>query len=217
MVHNCKLGLGFGMGADKFITAVRGQAKDEHKKPLVITRKFSEQVVGIYRDSHPQVRKLWKRGEEALKAIACGHVGVAVDYRGVVRTCEAGLLMPGGLRILYPDLKYEKGAGPFGGEWTFWNGKAREHIYGAKLIENIIQCLARIIVMDQSRITADELTGVAKWTHSVHDEAVFVAPAFEAPYVQNRLLANMRIPPAWCSTLPLNSEGGIHQRYGLAK
>ena len=212
-----KLGLGFGMGHMKFITSVRGQAKDAEGKPLIIDTGFAKKVVDIYRGSHLQVQKLWKRGESALTAIARGEIGLAVDYRGVVKTCKDGLLMPGGLRILFPELRYEKTASVFGGEWTFWNGKAREHIYGAKLIENIVQCLARLIVMDQCRAVKKELATIAKWVHSVHDEGVFVTEDFYAPYVLERLLATMRLPPAWCDDLPLNSEGGFARRYGEAK
>lgn len=212
-----KLGLGFGMGHEKFISTVRGQAKDENKKPIIISPEFSKEVVGIYRDAHPQVQKLWKRGGDALRAIAEGRCGVSVDYRGVVKTCKDGLQMPGGLKILFPDLQFKKAAQGWGGEWTFWNGKEREKIYGAKLIENIVQCLARIIVFEQCRVTAKECRDIAKWTHSVHDEGVFVAPLFYAPYVLERLLSNMRIPPAWAPDLPLNSEGGFHERYGQCK
>jgi len=212
-----KLGLGYGMGHVKFVAAVRGQAKDEEGKPLIIDIGFSKKVVDIYRGSHAQVQKLWKRGESALEAIARGNVGMAVDYRGVVKTCKEGLLMPGGLRILFPELRYEKSDSVFGGEWTFWNGKAREHIYGAKLIENIVQCLARLIVMEQCRQAKKEFATIAKWAHSVHDEGVFVTEDFYAPYVLERLLDTMRIPPAWCADLPLNSEGGFARRYGEAK
>lgn len=213
-----KLGLGFGMGSAKFVFAVRGQAKGKDGKPLVITQKFSNDVVEIYRNAHPQVRKLWKRGEDALDAILHGRVGLDVDYRGVVRTCDGGLLMPGGLKILYPDLQFEKDkTRGWGGEYTFWNGKMREHIYGPKVIENIIQCLARIVVFDQCRLTAKALKGIARWAHSVHDEGVFVAPDFYAPYAQETLQLHMRVSPSWAPDLPLNSEGGFHQRYGMAK
>lgn len=218
LVANCKLGLGYGMGAPKFVFAVRAQAKGPDDKPLIITENFSKNVVDVYRAAHPQVKKLWQRGEDALKAIARCEVGLGIDYRGIVKTCEDGLVMPGGLKILYPELRYEKdSSSPFGGEWSFWNGKAREHIYGAKVIENIVQCLARLVVFEQCRRTANELKGLARWSHSVHDEGVFVAHAFEASFALDTLMRNMRTPLPWCESLPLNSEGGIHQRYGKAK
>lgn len=217
MGKTAKLGLGFGLGHERFVLGVRKDAKGPDGKPLIITLAFSKQVVDIYRSAHPQVLKLWKRGTAALQAINQGEIGVGVDFRGIVKTCKDGLIMPGGLRILFPELKFDKQAGQFGGEWSFWNGKTREHIYGPKLIENIIQCLARIIVFEQCRLAAAELATIAKWVHSVHDEGVFVTEDFYAPYVTERLLSTMRVPPAWCESLPLNSEGGFNRRYGRAK
>ncbi|MFM7007920.1 MAG: hypothetical protein ACKO0Z_01070, partial [Betaproteobacteria bacterium] len=221
-----KLGLGYGMGHAKFIGAVRAQAKDAAGKPLVIESAFAKNVVDIYRSAHPQVQKLWRRGDEALKAIAKGEIDVPVDFRGIVRTCKDGLVMPGGLKILYPELRWDANGGDNKrGEWTFWNGKTREHLYGAKVIENIIQCLARLIVMEQSLDTLHDLRReikscageVVRWAHSVHDEAVYVVPEFEGPFALATLMRNMRKSPSWCATLPLNSEGGIHIRYGKAK
>lgn len=228
-----KLGLGFGMGAARFKIAVRGQAKvrkkDKHGEvvldsygkpvmiPLRITDQFAEQVVGIYRESHPQVRKFWKRCEAALDCIIRGNVGVDVDFRGVVKTCKDGLLLPGGIRILYPDLRKVQQDGGYM-EYEFWNGKHRERIYGAKVAENIIQCLARIAVMYQCLDAEKEVAPVdASWVHSQHDEGIFDTPAYEAPWVLERIMASMRTSPSWAPDLPLNCEGGIHQRYGLAK
>lgn len=234
-----KLGLGFGMGDEKFVFAVRAQAKVDKKDaqgnvvldqitgkpekvPLVITREFAKKVVGIYRDNHPQVRKLWKRGQSALDAIIAGQIGMPVDFRGVVKTCKDGLEFPGGIKIFYPDLKKVKVGQDQNGrdqfEYEFWNGKHRERIYGAKVIENIIQCLARITVMRQCLDAEREVLHVgAEWKHSVHDEGIFVSPVFEAPWVLERMMANFRKTPEWAPGLPVNCEGGFHMRYGLAK
>jgi hypothetical protein len=212
-----KLGLGFGMGAGRFQIAVRGQAKDKAGKPLRISAQFSEQVVGIYRESHPQVRKLWKRCEGALDCIVRGVIGTDVDFRGVVKTCKDGLVFPGGIKILYPDLKKVPiGDGRY--EYEFWNGKHRERIYGAKVTENIIQCLARIVVMYQCLDADAEVSKVgASWAHSQHDEGIFVSPAWEGPWVLERIMAHMRCSPSWAPDLPVNCEGGLHRRYGKAK
>jgi hypothetical protein len=212
-----KLGLGFGMGAAKFIHTVRAQAK-ENGQPKIISAATSQQVVDVYRKAHPQVQVLWKRGESILKVIANGVEGVALDQHGVVKTCKDGLIMPNGLKILYPDLQYKKDANNgWKGAWTYWNGKAREHIYGPKVIENVVQCLARIVVFEQCLRTAKIVKGIARWVMSVHDEGVFVAHEFEAPWVMQVLMEQMRIPLWWCETLPLNSEGGFNRRYGHAK
>lgn len=213
-----KLGLGFGMGVMKFIISVRGQAKDKNGRPLILTTEFAAYVVDVYRRSHPQVVKLWKRAEHALECISKGVEDMPVDFRGIVRTCRDGLVMPGGLRILYPDLKRVKAeSGPFEWEWEFWNGKNRERIYGAKVVENIIQCLARIVVFNQCLATAKEARDEARWVLSSHDEGGFVTDEFYAAWLYDLLMKNMRVPPTWAPDLPLNSEGGFHERYGLAK
>jgi hypothetical protein len=218
MSKKVKLGLGFGMGDIKFAITVRGEAKNKEGKPLILTPAFSARVVDIYRRLHPYVKQLWKRGDNAIKAIANGQIGVPVDFRGIVKTCKDGLLLPDGLKILYPDLKFERDpANPKFGEWTFWNGKSRETIYGAKMIENIIQCLARIIVFNQCLATQREVADVARWVHSMHDEGIFMTHAYYAPWVLEVLKGHMRTPPDWAPTLPLNCEGGFNQRYGLAK
>ncbi|WP_322037935.1 DNA polymerase [Burkholderia cenocepacia] len=230
MGKRVKLAFGFGMGAAQFAISVRREAKGKDGRPLIIEPKFAQEVCDIYRGSHKQVKKLWERGDDALRAIAAGEIGVSVDFRGVVKTCKDGLLMPNGMKILYPELKFEpeldengnpvKVYGKVRGEWTFWNGKARENIYGAKVIENIVQCLARIIVFGQCLAFVKECRAeqvYSKWAISSHDEGGFVMHAFEAPWGAERLLAHLRVSPAWAPDLPLNGEVGFHQRYGKAK
>jgi DNA polymerase len=232
MGKRTKLGLGFGMGEGQFGISVRREAKDKDGKPLVLSPEFCKNVVhNVYRKSHPQVVKLWRKGEQILKVIANGDVGVPLDHRGIVKTCADGLIMPNGLKILYPDLKWEPELDADGnpvkdqwgkprGEWSFWNGKMRERLYGPKVIENIIQCLARIIVFSQCLGAVKELKAEGtpcKWAHSVHDEGVFVTPMWYAGRVQEVAERWFRTPLDWCQSLPLNCESGVHQRYGKAK
>lgn len=212
-----KLGLGFGMGAERFIATVRSEAKDEEGRPVLLDRNFARHVVNIYRDAHRQVVKLWKRADDALGCIARGELDKGVDFRGVVRTCLDGVVLPGGLKILYPDLRRAKDPVTGYDEWEFWNGRERERIYGAKMIENIVQALARLVVLDQCLTTAEAAREEARWVHSIHDEGVFVTQIFYAAWLTELLLANMRVPPSWAADLPLNSEGGFHARYGQAK
>jgi DNA polymerase len=212
-----KLGLGYGLAGQGFQVTVRAQAKDDNGKPLVLPLTICNNVVEIYRESHAQVQKLWKRMDNALDIIASKLPLVPVDYQGIIKTCEDGLMMPNGLKILFPDLKREKDKDTGRMEWTFWNGKTREKIYGAKMTGIVTQCLARIVVLDQSLAASKELGELAPWVHSVHDEALFVTDVFEAPYVQDIVERNFRTAPAWLPALPLNCESGFHQSYGKAK
>lgn len=189
-----KLGLGYGTGAAKFASTTR------------LPMKRAQEIVSIYRRRHPQVVKLWYRCEEALDAIASGRYGVAVDFRGVITTCEDGLLLPNGLVIKYRDLKRDST-----GEWSYWDGRARQKIYGAKVVENIVQALARIVVMAQTLMVPRRLV------LSVHDEGVWLARKDQAEKVKAEAEKALRTPLPWCPDLPLNCEVGYHKSYGKAK
>lgn len=196
-----KLGLGYGMGAEKFITPVRIMAKKK------IDAAFSQLVVQAYRSGHPQVVKLWRRADSAITAIANGQLGVAIDPRGVVTTCAGGIQLPNGLVIRYPDLQKDADG------WSYWNGRSREKLYGAKVVENIVQALARIVVMDQT-LNINTYLPVAI---SVHDEAVGVTAEAEGKDALEFSLNCMRKSPEWGMDLPLNSEGSFNRSYGEAK
>jgi DNA polymerase len=233
MGKRIKLGLGFGMGSNQFGVSVRREAKGKDGKPLVLTPDFCQYVVqDVYRKLHPYVTKLWRKGEQILGKIAAGEIGVALDHRGIVKTCDGGLVMPNGLKILYPELKWDPELEADGitivkdqwgkprGEWSFWNGKMREKIYGPKVIENIIQCLARIIVFTQclwatERATAEGIWN--KWAHSVHDEGVFVVEEWYGPRMMQIAEECFRTPLHWCMDLPLNCEAGVNNSYGRSK
>jgi DNA polymerase len=197
-----KLGLGFGMGHLKFMQAVRSQTKGK----TVLSEDEALNIVNIYRSSHSQVVKFWRRCDEALGAISRGEEGVKVDYRGLVTTCEDGLLLPNGLVIKYPDLQHSRDAG-----WTYFDGKARQKIYGGKVCENIVQALARIVVMYQTLKVPHRLVLV------VHDEGVWCVPTKESKMCVAVVEQALRTPLHWCTDLPLNCEVGVHKSYGKAK
>lgn len=188
-----KLGLGYGTGAEKFAVTTK----------LPMTQ--AARVVKVYRSTHPAVVRLWNRATEALQLIADGVVGAKVDYRGIITTTEDGLLLPNGLVIKYRDLKNEHG------EWSYWDGRARQKIYGAKVVENIVQALARIVVMAQTLMVPRRLV------LSVHDEGVWVTRQDKAERVKAEAEQALRTPLPWCQDLPLNCEVGYHKSYGKAK
>jgi hypothetical protein len=194
-----KLGLGYGTGAEKFAITTKMSLANAAK------------VVNIYRTSHNQVVKLWNRCKDVLPLIAAGDEGTAVDFRGVVVTCKGGLLLPNGMVLKYQDLKQTWDKEKERYEWTYWDGKARQRIYGAKVVENIVQALARIVVMEQTLMVKRRLV------LSVHDEGVWVTKIANVPKVIEEVKVAFRTPLSWCEDLPLNCEVGSHKSYGKAK
>jgi DNA polymerase family A len=197
-----KLGLGYGMGAPKYVLAVRAQTRRK------IKLEWAYDAVNTYRRSHKYVLQFWERCGNALTMIANGMAGLPVDFRGVVTTHKDGLLLPNGLVIRYERLERDDE-----GQWTYWNGRSRQKIYGGKVCENIIQALARIVVMEQTLMVPKR----RKLVLSVHDEAVFCVPEHLASKCVGEVERALRTPLPWCSDLPLNCEVGYHKSYGKAK
>ena len=196
-----KLGLGYGMGPDKFLDTTR-----LFNVPGV-DETMAYKAVDIYRQSHPKVVKLWDKFRYAMPSIQSG-ISFSIDKAGIVTTGKDVVNLPNGLKIRYPNLQYSKEEG-----WTFLGGRELTRIYGGKGIENIVQALARIIVMEQTQ----KLCSKYKLVMSVHDEAVFCVPEAKAQECLDEALKVFRTSPEWAPDLPLNAAGDIGKRYGDAK
>ena len=83
-------------------------------------------------------------------------------------------------------------------------------IYGGKLVENICQALARIVIGEQMLAVAKKQRVVM----TVHDAIGCVVPEAEAQTGLEFVEACMRIRPTWAQGLPLNCEGGSGATYG---
>lgn len=199
----CILGLGYGMGAAKLQwTLQTGQI------PVIYEEGRCKEIVQFYRQKYPQIPELWYEMQDCLGYIFRGD---KKDY-GFFSVDKEGIRLPTGLYIRYPQLRlsdrkefeyYGKEMGKLG--WT--------KIYGGKVTENLIQALARIVVMDQ-------LVAVSKWwkvAFTVHDEICAVVPEKEADYALTKILEIMHTPPKWLPTWPVAAEGGYGKSYGDCK
>ena len=85
----------------------------------------------------------------------------------------------------------------------------RKKIYGGLLCENIVQALARIIVMWQML----QISKRYRCVMTTHDEVVATAPTRSAATCVAFMEKWMRTAPSWCPDIPLNSEGGFAENY----
>ena len=83
-------------------------------------------------------------------------------------------------------------------------------IYGGKVIENLCQALARIVVSDQMLMISRRY----KVAMTVHDSVVPVVPEAQAEEAQAFVEQCMRTRPKWAAGLPLNCESKIGASYG---
>jgi DNA polymerase len=121
---------------------------------------------------------------------------------------EYAIKLPNGLLLRYADLSAE--AGEKGLQYSYKTRQGRAKIYGGKVVENVVQALARIVVGEQMVRVAKKYRPVL----TVHDAVACIAPQEEAG--QGRLYVEecMRWVPAWALGLPVNCESGVGKSYG---
>jgi DNA polymerase len=209
----CILGLGYGMGKDKFKTTLKiGQGGISAD----VSIEEAERVVKLYRDKYPMIARLWKDGQAALEAIANDRE----YYLGTAQLkCNAeGIHLPNGMKVIYPELRKSDD-----GNYEYKNRYGFTKIYGGKLIENVVQALARIVVFDQmAKIDQtlrknDKPNKRAKVVLTVHDEVVACVPDEDAAKCMVMMMDFMKQAPSWCSDLPVACEADIGKSYGDAK
>jgi DNA polymerase len=83
-------------------------------------------------------------------------------------------------------------------------------IYGGKVIENVCQALARIIIGEQMLMVNKKYRVVM----TVHDAIACVVPEHEAEIGKEYVEMCMRMRPKWAMELPLNCESGMGESYG---
>jgi len=209
----CILGLGYGMGKDKFKTTLKiGQGGISADVDI----EEAERVVKLYRDKYPMIARLWKDGQAALEAIANDRE----YYLGTAQLkCNAeGIHLPNGMKVIYPELRKSDD-----GNYEYRNRYGFTKIYGGKLIENVVQALARIVVFDQmakidQTLRKNDKPGKrAKVVLTVHDEVVAVVPDSDAANCMTMMMDYMKQAPSWCADLPVACEADIGKSYGDAK
>lgn len=217
------LGLGFGCGADKFRTMLKIGSGGVS---LDVELAEAERTVSVYRAKYPMIPKLWKQADEAIVAMSRGN-----QYflgTGVLLTCDAeGVHLPNGMIQRYPNLRYLKADGDKIKKdgWYYDTRYGPTGIYGAKLIENIVQALARIVVFHQMAKIDQKLKkydrvkpGLRfKVALTVHDEVVVICPTPAAEKVKAMMVEAMSTPPGWGKDLPIACEADHGLSYGDCK
>jgi hypothetical protein len=201
------LGCGYGMGAAKFQAQLKNFGVE-------VTIEEAKRIIDTYRDTYPKITALWKDANTAIEAILRGQLTML--GRGGVLKIEGkdGVRLPNGLYIRYPNMRQKTDEETGRVEVVYDTKKGRatipNRIYGGKLIENVCQALARIIIGDQMLMIAKKYQVVM----TVHDAIACIVPTAEVATAQEYVEMCMRIRPKWGLELPLNCESGYGESYG---
>jgi DNA polymerase I-like protein with 3'-5' exonuclease and polymerase domains len=209
----CILGLGYGMGAEKFKGTLKiGVGGISVDLPL----SESQRVVKLYRDKYPYISSLWKQGQEALEAMIAGNE-YYLSNKLQLKCVDNKIWLPNGMFVNYPNLRKS------GNEFLYDSRYGANKIYGGKVIENVVQALARIVVFDQmAKIDQqfrkqDKKSERYKVCLTVHDEVVAVVPESNVEKAKEFMEKVMAVPPQWCSDLPVSCEANFGKTYGDCK
>jgi DNA polymerase len=201
------LGAGYGMGAIKF----RAQLKTFG---VEVSEDEAKRIIDTYRRTYPRIPELWKAAANVLPAIISEQT-TSFGRGGILKVDGSdGILLPNGLRLKYPNLRQKVDEENNKIEFVYDTKKGKaiipNRIYGGKVVENVCQALARIVIGEQMLMIAKKYRVVM----TVHDAIACIAPEAEAETAKEYVELCMRIRPSWASGLPLNCEAGYGKSYG---
>lgn len=219
------LGLGFQMGAKKFVTTCAAAPYF-----ITITEDFAEGVVKAYRKKNDKIVATWKDLNDcALEAIRrgpgappvlCGKVSWA--QRGRFLHCK----LPSGRVLSYCDpsieLKLVEGVRADGSAYSFIapsirfmgiDGKTHQWVrmftYGGSLMENVVQATARDLMRDA--MLNIEASGIYQNVLTVHDELVAESDLDKGSVHEFEKLVTATQP--WAAGMPVKAEAWRGTRY----
>lgn len=200
-----ELSLGFGAGKVSYKRMLFTQAK------MHIVDADAQNVVDIYRTTHNNVKRLWDDGGMALESLLQKQP-YTFGVNKLLSCTPDGIALPNGLFIKYPLLKKEMHRNGKV-EYQYMHRSKFVKIYSSKVIENVVQALARIVMTDAWLRIAQRYRVVL----SVHDELVCIAPIADAQECAAFMHEEMTRPVSWLPGLPIACTTGIGSNYGETK
>lgn len=195
------LGAGYGMGPARF---------QEQLKAFGVQLPIEEcqHIIRTYRNTYPQIVQLWQTAGRVLTALHSQR-SCQIGPEGVLQVDLLGIQLPNGMYLRYNNLRKDDEGG-----FIYDTKKGRAtiptRIYGGKVVENVCQALARIIIGEQMLMIARRLRVVM----TVHDAVGSLAPEHEVGQARAFVEQCMRTRPKWAAGLPLNCESKVGATYG---
>ena len=214
-----ELSCGYGCGWRRFQAVAR---LGSYGPPVKLTDADSDRAVKLYRTTHPRVVKLWHGASCLLEPIANR---LDWDFLPCLQVADGKLYLPNGAWLNYQTLEWYQPkkiedtltaqGKPKPPEDCFWRLKTRhgwQKMYGAKLVENFVQALARVVMSDAAiRIARAGLRPVL----SSHDELSFlVKDDSHQAEALDFIKREMTRTPSWLPGMPIACEAALSPCYG---
>lgn len=173
-------------------------------------------IIAQWREASPHIVELWREVEKAaITAVDTKGSIVLEQYKKLTFTSNGKRLtitLPSGRELSYPGVRIEKdpkfkkyGVTYLGKDLGQW---CRLRTYGGKLVENIVQAIARDCLATGIKVI--NRAGYRIVMH-VHDEVVLEVPEYGAQLEGiNTMLCTKQF---WMQGLPLGAEGFVGKFY----
>jgi DNA polymerase len=206
---NLVLGCGYSLGGAKFVDYCANLG-------LIIEPEFAMSAVRTYRKEHQNIVASWKTVEalvvDAIKTP--GKITRGLKCRFFMREHWLCVELPGGRELRYPYaravpiMRYDKPAMEISFATEYKGQWLREKTYGGKLIENIVQAIARDVMME-GMYNAEKAEYPVIGT--VHDEVITLRDEGTGDIKALELL--VCDVPDWADGMPLAAKGFVCDRY----
>ena len=185
-----------------------------------LTEEELPEIVSRWRDANKRIRNLWYSMEAAAVSVIQNGAPVGLHNLMLAREVDMDngldfmtIRLPSGRKLYYarPQLGVNQWGNPsiaYMGMEQSTKRWGQVETYGGKLVENVVQAIARDCLADA--IERLEAAGYAVVFH-VHDEVVIDCPAAHADLTN--VAAHMSQPLPWAPDLPLGADGWIGDFY----
>jgi DNA polymerase I-like protein with 3'-5' exonuclease and polymerase domains len=191
------LGLGYGMGANRFYETLPSSLQEEYSPGDV------KMIVKQYRKQNRKIVNYWHQLERNLRDLSGSH--------------EVQVMLPSGRPIRYYRIRVIPTLAPWGDMKDtvhvsyHKDDRKGTPIHPGLCCENVIQATARDI-MAHRVVAIDEVLDIRPLFTS-HDEVIYEVPEEEAQDWWDSIRAQLITPPSWAKGLPLGVSGYISPFY----
>jgi hypothetical protein len=141
---------------------------------------------------------MWRDADWYLDALRDG----AITQWGPMEIADGAIWLPNGVPLWYDQQRVDGDD-----RYVLLRGRWRK-MYGAKLVENAVQALSRV-VLSQAIL---RISGRYRVVNCTHDEVMALAPLDDTQAL-DYVLSELKATPSWAPGLPLDAEGSEGERY----
>jgi hypothetical protein len=197
-----ELQCGFGSGADKIESTFK-----RYNVPFVPGDGLRGR--DAYRRTHPQVVAYWREAETLL-----GSLDKGLEWQWGPMTIKGKrIYLPNGAPLIYDTLEWYEDQNAMDRYWRHRTRQGWQKLYGAKLVENVVQALARLVVAEAMLRIKDRGYRI---TSMRHDDIMVLVPRKSREENEKDLqilIDEMAAPVAWLPGCPLAADGKLSERY----